>query len=230
MGSKGHPLFGNLNPLDILQHLLKQSLEKKKQNRDKAASRTQVTKNHESYENINFIEQKKKDDLMNEYEEVENVNNSHKYEYDYDFDSDNSENEYDETEDSSTENSDKPEYYYYYYYDYMDSGIDISHELSINKNNYELSNDKNNYNTNNYKVSNNVAAQYEPLPTPLWQVGGKLRDGDDVGGNYEDCHKEYETTISSRSVLSDEDSDSPSDITGDKDDVTEEISDDTVVI
>ena len=25
MGGRGHPLFGNLNPFDILQHLLKQS-------------------------------------------------------------------------------------------------------------------------------------------------------------------------------------------------------------
>ena len=33
----------------------------------------------------------------------------------------------------------EPEYYYYYYYDYMDSGIDISHELTT----------------------------YEPLPSPL---------------------------------------------------------------
>ena len=33
----------------------------------------------------------------------------------------------------------EPEYYYYYYYDFMDSGIDISHELTT----------------------------YEPLPSPL---------------------------------------------------------------
>ena len=36
----------------------------------------------------------------------------------------------------------EPEYYYYYYYDYMDSGIDISHELTT----------------------------YEPLPSPLPQA------------------------------------------------------------
>ena len=42
--------------------------------------------------------------------------------------------EYIDTDDES-----EPEYYYYYYYDYMDSGIDISHELTT----------------------------YEPLPSPL---------------------------------------------------------------
>ena len=36
---------------------------------------------------------------------------------------------------------------YYYYYDYLDSGIDISHELS-----------------------NSETAGYETLPTPLWLV------------------------------------------------------------
>ena len=27
----------------------------------------------------------------------------------------------------------EPEYYYYYYYDYLDSGIDISHELTTHE-------------------------------------------------------------------------------------------------
>ena len=45
----------------------------------------------------------------------------------------------DKTDLDMEEDKSDPEYYYYYYYDYLDSGIDISHELST----------------------------YEPLPTPL---------------------------------------------------------------
>ena len=44
----------------------------------------------------------------------------------------------------------EPEYYYYYYYDYMDSGIDISHELTT----------------------------YEPLPSPL--PLGDIGDGQET--------------------------------------------------
>ena len=54
------------------------------------------------------------------------------------------------TDDDSTD----PEYYYYYYYDYVDSGIDISHEL-----------------------------EYEPLPTPVARVMNKELRVKDVGLN-----------------------------------------------
>ena len=47
--------------------------------------------------------------------------------------------DYELSDQAAEEDKSEPEYYYYYYYDYMDSGIDISHELST----------------------------YEPLPTPL---------------------------------------------------------------
>ena len=55
---------------------------------------------------------------------------------------------YDDSEDdekaAKVDDDKEPEYYYYYYYDYVDPGIDISHEL----------------------LENNVNS-YEPLPTPL---------------------------------------------------------------
>ena len=47
--------------------------------------------------------------------------------------------DYELSDQAAEEDKSEPEYYYYYYYDYMDSGIDISHELP----------------------------PYEPLPTPL---------------------------------------------------------------
>ena len=47
--------------------------------------------------------------------------------------------EEDGTNEKAGEAGEEPEYYYYYYYDYLDSGIDISHELTT----------------------------YEPLPSPL---------------------------------------------------------------
>merc|ERR1719474_2414975 len=51
-GSKGHPLFGNLNPFDILQHLLKQSLQKKQM--DKPTSRSQNIAKEIGTENHDF--------------------------------------------------------------------------------------------------------------------------------------------------------------------------------
>ena len=68
------------------------------------------------------------------------------YEYDY-ADGEKKEEEENVIEDEEGDVK-KPEYYYYYYYDYLDPGIDISHELS-----------------------DNDVESYEPLPTPLWQVG-----------------------------------------------------------
>ena len=54
----------------------------------------------------------------------------------------------------------EPEYYYYYYYDYMDSGIDISHELTT----------------------------YEPLPSPLPQadIGDGQNTQSETGANSEE--------------------------------------------
>ena len=71
-------------------------------------------------------------------------------EYDYEYDYDDGEKKTVEENVSEDEEGDvkKPEYYYYYYYDYLDPGIDISHELS-----------------------DSDVERYEPLPTPLWQVG-----------------------------------------------------------
>ena len=39
----------------------------------------------------------------------------------------------DEDDNETVDDSSEPEYYYYYYYDYMDSGIDISHELTTHE-------------------------------------------------------------------------------------------------
>ena len=58
----------------------------------------------------------------------------------------------------------EPEYYYYYYYDYMDSGIDISHELTT----------------------------YEPLPSPLPQAdpGDGQKTQSETGAGSEEKSKE----------------------------------------
>ena len=85
------------------------------------------------------IHEKKEDTLAS-------IENAKKEDYDYDFEDDVIERNNLGGNDVP-ENGEKVEYYYYYYYDYLDSGIDISHELS-----------------------NSETAGYEPLPTPLWQV------------------------------------------------------------
>ena len=137
-------------------------LEKKDGDKDHAASRTQEIRNDVIGDSgrvtENNIESDKDIHRDDEYKENENVDNLQKYEYDYEFDDDYSDDE--DNDDNVSEEDDKPEYYYYYYYDYLDSGIDISHELS-----------------------NNVAAGYEPLPTPLQQVGEEHGDGDESGGD-----------------------------------------------
>ena len=61
-------------------------------------------------------------------------------EYDYEEEDEKKEDLEDYTDYEEEEND--PEYYYYYYYDYLDSGIDISHEKN----------------------------ELEPLPTPMWQT------------------------------------------------------------
>ena len=72
-------------------------------------------KNHKS-DNDNSTKINKRIDTNDDYEYVE------------DFE-DTANTNTDETTDGESE----PEYYYYYYYDYMDSGIDISHELTTHE-------------------------------------------------------------------------------------------------
>ena len=180
-------------------------LEKKKQKQDHASSRTQDIRSNEAVNNMKIADDKIHNVKIQEYLDIENVENDHhNYEHDYDFDSDYSD---DNDSDDTPANIDKPEYYYYYYYDYLDSGIDISHELS-----------------------NNVAAQYEPLPTPLWQVSDKQINTDIEGRKDRDNEEEYAITTDSTSTLYDKDSDSSGEITGDKNDVTEKHRDDPIVI
>ena len=127
-------------------------MKKKQGNKDRAASRTQDIRNQETVNRIEVIEDKIKDVKINEFKE----NDFHNYDYDYDLSDDYSDEEYSDADTESSEDISKPEYYYYYYYDYLDSGIDISHELS-----------------------NSEAAQYEPSPTPLWQVSGHTSHSQD---------------------------------------------------
>ena len=118
-------------------------LEKKQGNRDRASSRTQAMRNDSTgsndkvfsntFQNVKAIHEKKQDALGS-------IANSNREDHDYDFEDD----DIDRKNHDVLENVDKPEYYYYYYYDYLDSGIDISHELSDSE-----------------------TAGHEPLPTPI---------------------------------------------------------------
>ena len=152
-------------------------LHKKQEIKDHAASRTQETRGNVIEDSGRVTENKIKSDkeiFIDEEYKNENLDNLKKYEYDYEFDDDYSDDE-DNDENELSEDDDTPEYYYYYYYDYLDSGIDISHELS-----------------------NNVAAGFEPLPTPLRQVGEEHGDGDESDGDEEgEDHTKYEITTDS---------------------------------
>ena len=121
-------------------------LEKKLGNKERASSRTQAMRNDSTGNNLKVIKNKLQNvKAIHEKNEdaLESIKNAKSEDYYYDFDDDDK----DRKNHDVPENSDKPEYYYYYYYDYLDSGIDISHELS-----------------------NSETAGYEPMPTPLWQV------------------------------------------------------------
>ena len=185
-------------------------LHKKQEIKDHAASRTQETRNNVIEDSGRVTENKIKSDkeiyIDEEYKSNENLDNLQKYEYDYEFDDDYSDDE-DNDENELSEDDDKPEYYYYYYYDYLDSGIDISHELS-----------------------NNVAAGYEPLPTPLRQVGEEHGDRDKSDGDEEgEDHTKYENTTDSEDIAQDENK-NDSDDTGDTERISDAESSDGVVI
>lgn len=136
---KGHPVFGNLNPFDILQHLLKQSLGRKESAGNAKSARPEdnlTSRNFYSKSEVNTSSHKSNNESVSPYivrynEEINRrIDTSDDYEY---------VDEEDGTNDKAGEAGEEPEYYYYYYYDYLDSGIDISHELTT----------------------------YEPLPSPL---------------------------------------------------------------
>ena len=132
-------------------------LEKRQIDTDQAVSRTQdiVKKHHKntdkapkSQHNIKVKQIQKVKEMMNTQVASEFPKNISEFDYEYDY----AVGEKKEEEENVIEDEEgdvkKPEYYYYYYYDYLDPGIDISHELS-----------------------DNDVESYEPLPTPLWQVG-----------------------------------------------------------
>ena len=186
-------------------------LHKKQKIKDHAASRTQETRNNVIEDSGRVTENKIKSDkeiyIDEEYKSNENLDNLQKYEYDYEFDDDYSDDEHND-ENELSEDVDKPEYYYYYYYDYLDSGIDISHELS-----------------------NNVEAGYETLPTPLRQVGEEEHgDSDEKAGDEEgEDHTKYEITTDNEDTAQDENI-HDSDNTGDAKNISDEECIDAVVI
>ena len=106
---------------------------------DRPTSRSQNLAKEIGAENHNLAVIK---DTYTEEKDAKSQATIHDSEIDYEYDTDNK-----ESKQKKKPEEDSPEYYYYYYYDYMDSGIDISHELT-----------------------NSEAKKYEPLPTPLWQV------------------------------------------------------------
>merc|ERR1711915_484573 len=158
--SKGHPLFGNLNPFDILQHLLKQSLQKKQM--DKPTSRPQNLAKEIGAENHNLAVIK---DTYTKEKDVKSQATFHDTEADYEYDTDNKESKL-----KKKPEEDSPEYYYYYYYDYLDSGIDISHELT-----------------------NSEAKKYGPLPTPLWQVSKQKENTEEEESEIKEDNSEHMT-------------------------------------
>ena len=186
-------------------------LEKKQGDKDHAASRTQEIRNNVKGDNVRVTENKIESDTEiyrdEEYKANESLDDLQKYEYDYEFDDDYSDDE-DNDENELSEDDDKPEYYYYYYYDYLDSGIDISHELS-----------------------NNVEAGYETLPTPLRQVGEEEHgDSDEKAGDEEgEDHTKYEITTDNEDTAQDENI-HDSDNTGDAKNISDEECIDAVVI
>ncbi len=103
---------------------------------DPTNDRTQLgnrVKNHSYNTNNDKSSKFSKDEDYDKLNNNKNKDNTDQYsEDDYeDYDVDN----------TVDKNDEEPEYYYYYYYDYVDSGIDISHELEL-----------------------------EPLPTPMARV------------------------------------------------------------
>jgi len=178
---KDHPLFGNLNPFDILKHLLRQSLDKKQKEPDLAISRTQYVHNdavrhnnevRDSSQHKTVTKSQTKGKSRNPFakETIQNIpENVHKEELDYDYDYADTNTTIEEEVENEEVKDVKPEYYYYYYYDYLDSGIDISHELP-----------------------NGETNSYEPLPTPLWQVSDAGNNTDtmhtnDINNNDDNC-------------------------------------------
>ena len=236
MGGRGHPLFGNLNPFDILQHLLKKSRShsvvffpqlqfsgsdkkakkvpdslrayaesvsqfKAAQKREQESQRRlsvdpskRYQLNHlasERYElnrlagggrypsqDYDFHNSVRRSgsglngndtmpDSVEELSEIqenslgslESTESSHtEEEKDYDYEYDYEDDEASDNEEDSEKSDEGPEYYYYYYYEYPDEGIDISHEMDAG-------------------ASEPI---YEPLPTPLWQIGKHINSTDEA--------------------------------------------------
>ena len=152
-------------------------LEKKLGNKERASSRTQAMRNDSTGNNLKVIKNKlqnvkaiheKKEDALG------SITNTHRQDNDYAFEDDDVD---------VLANGDKPEYYYYYYYDYLDSGIDISHELS-----------------------NSETAGYEPLPTPLGLLSkhpNNSTEGEDIKER-EDLSKSEITSVSENTTGEDD--------------------------
>ena len=236
MGGRGHPLFGNLNPFDILQHLLKKSRShsvvffpelkisgsdkkakkvpdslrayaesvsqfKAAQKREQESQRRLSVDPSERYE-LNHLASERYElnrlagggrypsqdydfhnsvrrsgsglngndtmpDSVEELSEIqenslgslESTESSHtEEEKDYDYEYDYEDDEASDNEEDSEKSDEGPEYYYYYYYEYPDEGIDISHEMDAG-------------------ASEPI---YEPLPTPLWQIGKHINSTDEA--------------------------------------------------
>ena len=149
--------------------------EKKQDNKDRASSKTQAMRNSVG-NNDKVINNKLQTKTIHEKKEdtLASIENAKKEDYDYDFEDDVIERNNLGGNDVP-ENGEKAEYYYYYYYDYLDSGIDISHELS-----------------------NSETAGYEPLPTPLGLLSkhpNNSTEGEDIKER-EDLSKSEITSVS----------------------------------
>jgi len=121
---KDHRVFGNLDPLDILQHLLKQSIEKKQNKEEQATLRSQLMRKS----TLNAV--KEQDNLE---QKVIGTNRDYKKKVFNDSKIEtNDKSDEKETGTTAVKGETEPEYYYYYYYDYPDTEVsgNSSHQAS----------------------------------------------------------------------------------------------------
>ena len=145
-------------------------LEKRPIDNDQALSRTEeIVKKHTK--NTDKDPKSEREVKVNQIQRVKEKMDSKvasefnkkisEFDYEYDYANDEQKEEDKNVIKNGEDDVKKPEYYYYYYYDYLDPGIDISHELS-----------------------DGDVERFEPLPTPLRQVGdediGESEDSVDI--------------------------------------------------
>ena len=119
-----------MEPLRPSQHFASQILSTLGLDKKEDASKKSPPNFRETIKSRNFYTNNLENHKKRENNETESQNITRRMD---------SADDYELSDQAAEEDKSEPEYYYYYYYDYMDSGIDISHELST----------------------------YEPLPTPL---------------------------------------------------------------